>query len=72
MTLLSGHATSENIRKQSGSSIEIPFVSYVKRSEETGEIAKHIIIECERLDARRRAIFGPLQPGDDSETPQLH
>ncbi|KAG8334643.1 hypothetical protein J6590_085848 [Homalodisca vitripennis] len=34
------------------------------KSEET---AKHIILDCERLGARRRALFGDKQPGDEPD-----
>ncbi|KAG8335747.1 NFX1-type zinc finger-containing protein 1 [Homalodisca vitripennis] len=34
---------------------------------EDSETAKHIILDCERLGARRRALFGDKQPGDEPD-----
>lgn len=34
---------------------------------QSDETASHILLECERLEVKRRRLFGPLQPGDDHD-----
>ena len=64
IALITGHGLFRKHLHKLGITTTDPRCRLCSQSEET---AKHILLDCERLEVRRRRLFGSQQPGDETD-----